>query len=57
VRADALESIAQNACGDGSILYNPEELDFDDLLMVISHAWAGTALDQSQVKQGELRIQ
>jgi hypothetical protein len=25
--ADALESIAQNACGDGSILYNPEELD------------------------------
>lgn len=57
VTADALESIAKNACGDGSILYNPEELDHDDLLMVISHAWAGTPLDQSQVKQGGLRIQ
>ena len=56
VPADQLESIAENARGDGSIFYNPEELDHDDLLMVISHAWAGTPLDQHQVKQGKLRI-
>ena len=57
VPVEALESIAENARGDGSIFYNPEELDHEDLLMVMNHAWAGTPLDQDQIKQGELRIQ
>lgn len=57
VPVDALETIARAAMGDGSILYNPEELDYDDLLMVISHAWAGDPLDQRLVKKGSLNIQ
>ena len=56
VPADSIEAIADKALGDGSILYNPEELDRDDLLMVMSHAWAGTPLDRNHVKKGELQI-
>lgn len=56
VPVEKLESIAENACGDGSIFYNPEELDEDDLLMVMSHAWAGTPLDRNLVKKGALQI-
>lgn len=56
VPADSIEAIADKALGDGSILLNPEELDRDDLLMVMSHAWAGTPLDRNLVKKGELQI-
>ncbi|ACN13325.1 Adh3 [Desulforapulum autotrophicum HRM2] len=47
-----LEAIARTALGDGSIFYNPEELDFDDCMLVLSAAWDGTPLDRSKVKQG-----
>ncbi|MGD9309349.1 MAG: iron-containing alcohol dehydrogenase [Desulfosarcina sp.] len=57
VPVEKLEIIAQTALGDGSILYNPEELDHDDLLMIMSHAWAGTPLDRSRVRRGGLQIQ
>ncbi len=57
VPEEKLESIARQALGDGSIFYNPEELDHDDLLMVMAHAWAGTPLDQKRVKKGDLQIQ
>jgi alcohol dehydrogenase len=56
VPVDKLEAIAEKALGDGSIFYNPEELDKDDLQMVMSHAWAGTPLDSSRVKKGSLQI-
>ncbi len=56
VPVEKLEAIAEKALGDGSIFYNPEELDHDDLVMVMSHAWAGTPLDQSLVKKGSLQI-
>ncbi|MEE4111669.1 MAG: hypothetical protein V2I40_02565, partial [Desulfobacteraceae bacterium] len=56
VPADSIEAIADKALGDGSNLYNPEELDRDDLLMVMSHAWAGTPLDRDHVKKGRLQI-
>jgi alcohol dehydrogenase len=56
VPVEKLESIAEKAMGDGSIFYNPEELDHDDLLMVMSHAWAGTPLDRNLVKKGALQI-
>ena len=46
----------EKALGDGSIFYNPEELDKDDLQMVLSHAWAGTPLDRGLVKKGSLQI-
>jgi alcohol dehydrogenase len=56
VPVEKLEAIADKALGDGSIFYNPEELDRDDLLMVMSHAWAGTPLDQRLVKKGRVQI-
>ena len=56
VPADSIEAIADKALGDGSIFSNPEELDREDLLMVMSHAWAGTPLDRNLVKKGRLQI-
>jgi len=56
VPAESIEAIADKALGDGSILCNPEELDRDDLVMVMSHAWAGTPLDRDLVKKGGLQI-
>jgi alcohol dehydrogenase len=56
VPIEKLEGIADKAMRDGSLLYNPEELDHDDLVMVMSHAWAGTPLDQRLVKKGHLQI-
>jgi alcohol dehydrogenase len=56
VPVEKLAAIAEKALGDGSIFYNPEELDHDDLMMVLSHAWAGTPLDQNLVKKGSLQI-
>jgi alcohol dehydrogenase len=56
VPLESIESIAEKALGDGSIFYNPEELDRDDLMMVMSHAWAGTPLDRNLVKKGDLKI-
>lgn len=56
VPVEKLEAIAENALGDGSVFYNPEELDHDDMVMVMSHAWAGTPLDQNLVKKGRLQI-
>ena len=56
VPVESIEAIADKALGDGSILYNPEELDRDDLVMVMSHAWAGTPLDRDLVKKGRLQI-
>ncbi len=56
VSVESIEAIADKALGDGSILYNPEELDRDDLVMVMSHAWAGTPLDRDLVKKGRLQI-
>lgn len=57
VPVESIEAIADKALGDGSILCNPEELDRDDLVMVMSHAWAGTPLDRNLVKKGGLQIQ
>ena len=56
VPVEKLNAIAEKALGDGSIFYNPEEVDHDDLMMVMSHAWAGTPLDRDLVKKGRLQI-
>ncbi len=47
-----LPKIAHTALGDGSIFYNPEDLDYDDCLMVLEAAHGGTPLDRSRVKKG-----
>ncbi|MFO7715774.1 iron-containing alcohol dehydrogenase [Desulfosarcina sp.] len=56
VPVEKLEAIAEQALGDGTLFYNPEELDHEDLVMVMSHAWAGTPLDRNLVKKGSLQI-
>lgn len=57
VPAEQLQAIAVKALGDGAISYNPEELDLDDLVMVMSHAWSGTALNRDLVKKGHRVMQ
>ncbi len=52
VPAGTLETIARVALGDGSIFYNPEDLDFDDMMMVLTAAWEGVKLDQNMIKKG-----
>ncbi len=47
-----LPKIAHTALGDGSIFYNPEDLDYDDCLMVLEAAFNGAPLDLSRVKKG-----
>ena len=47
-----LEIIAKIAMGDGSIFYNPEGLDNEDMMMVLEAAWEGVKLDQNRIKKG-----
>lgn len=44
VRREQLPTIAQRALNDGSIFYNPEELDYDDCLAVMEAAYQGKPL-------------
>lgn len=52
VPRDKLKDIARTAMGDGSIFYNPEELDADDAMMVLIHAWEGTPLNRDLIRKG-----
>jgi alcohol dehydrogenase len=52
VSREKLPDIARTALGDGSIFYNPEELDYDDFLMVLDAAWEGKPLDTRRIKKG-----
>lgn len=47
-----LPRIARTALGDGAVFYNPEDLDYDDLLMVAEAAWEGAPLDLKKIKKG-----
>lgn len=52
IKRNHFDAIAKTALGDGSIFYNPEELDYDDFIMVLNAAWDGAALDRSLIKKG-----
>ena len=52
VPRDKLPEIARTAMGDGAMFYNPEDLDYEDCLMVLRAAWEGIALDRSRIKRG-----
>jgi alcohol dehydrogenase len=52
VPAAALPQIARAALDDGEILFNPEDMDYDDFLMVLEHAWDGRPLDRSLIRRG-----
>jgi alcohol dehydrogenase len=47
-----LPEIARTALGDGALFYNPEDLDYEDCLMVLTAAWKGIPLDRSAIKKG-----
>ncbi|MCP4133014.1 MAG: iron-containing alcohol dehydrogenase [bacterium] len=50
---DKLPDIARTCLGDASLFYNPEDLNYDDYLMVLEHAWEGTPLDRKKIKKGK----
>lgn len=41
---EILPEIARTALGDGSVFYNPEEMDYADALRVLEAAWEGKTL-------------
>ena len=45
VAKEKLPDIAKTALSDGSIFYNPEDLDYNDFLMVLEVAWEGKPLN------------
>lgn len=51
VPKEKLPRIAETALSDGSIFYNPEDLDYDDFLMVLEAAWEGKPLDTCLIRQ------
>ncbi|HOS40649.1 MAG TPA: hypothetical protein PLG31_13005, partial [Spirochaetota bacterium] len=56
ITKDKLPAIARTAMGDASQFYNPEDLDFNDFMMVLEHAYEGTPLDRKKVKKGKKGI-
>lgn len=52
VPKDALPAIARTAMGDATQFYNPEDLDYNDCIMVLEHAWEGIPLNLKKVKKG-----
>ncbi|MDJ0720989.1 MAG: iron-containing alcohol dehydrogenase [Desulfobacterales bacterium] len=52
VPKEVLPQIARAALDDGMVLFNPEDLDYDDFLMILEHAWDGRPLDRSLVRRG-----
>jgi alcohol dehydrogenase len=51
-----LATIATTALGDGTLFFNPEEMDFEDCLMVLKAAWEGIPFTKktagSNIRQG-----
>ena len=52
VKKEDFSNIAKTALGDGSIFYNPEELDYNDCMMVLEAAWEGIPLNRNKIKKG-----
>ena len=52
VPREILPRIAKAALNDGASIYNPEDTDYDDNLMVLEAAWQGIPLDRSKLKTG-----
>ncbi len=52
VRPDHLPIIAVEALGDGSHFYNPEQIDYDDILYLLNAAYWGYPLDRELIQKG-----
>ncbi|MCX5847264.1 MAG: iron-containing alcohol dehydrogenase [Deltaproteobacteria bacterium] len=51
VPREKLPDIAKTALSDGSLFYNPEDLDYNDFFMVLEAAWEGTPLNTNLTKR------
>ena len=49
---DRLTEIVEAAKNDAAVIINPVDLDDEDYLMVLEHAWDGTPLDLTRIKKG-----
>lgn len=52
VTKEKFPDIARTALGDGSLFYNPEDMDYDDMLMVMEAAWEGVPLNRELIRKG-----
>lgn len=52
VPREVLPEIAKAALFDGATIYNPEDSDYEDNLLVLEAAWEGKPLDCSKIKKG-----
>lgn len=52
VPREILPEVAKAALSDGASIYNPEDTDYEDNLMVLEAAWEGKPLDRTKVKKG-----
>jgi len=51
VPREILPDIARTAQSDGAKVFNPEEVSYDDALMVLEHAWEGIPLDRGKINK------
>ena len=49
---EKLPDIARTAMSDPAQFYNPEDLDYNDYIMVLEAAWEGIPLDRKKIKKG-----
>jgi alcohol dehydrogenase len=53
VPREVLSDIAHLSLNDGAMVYNPEDLDYNDALMVLEKAWEGEPLDRKKIRKGK----
>ena len=53
VPREVLPDIARLSLDDGTLVYNPEDLDYDDALMVLEKAWEGEPLNRRKIRKGK----
>lgn len=53
VPREVLPDIARLSLDDGTLVYNPEDLDYNDMLMVLEKAWEGEPLDRKKIRKGK----
>jgi alcohol dehydrogenase len=49
VAREKFPDIARTALGDGSLFYNPEDMVYGDMMMVMEAAWEGVPLDRGLI--------
>lgn len=52
VPKETIVEIAKVALSDPASIYNPEETDYDDNVMVLEAAWEGKPLDRTKIRKG-----